>query len=453
MKVSIVGTGYVGLVSGVCLAERGHYVTCVDIDPNRVEQINQGITPIHEEGLDTLLEKNLHHHLFATTDLSTAIQQTELSIFAVGTPFNRYQIDLTYIRLASAQIGAELRHKPAYHLVVVKSTVVPGTTDEVVLPALEAASGKTAGIDFGVGMNPEFLRDGVAVKDFLSPDRIVLGARDDRSLSLLEDLYRVFEDVDILKTNNKTAEMIKYTSNSLFATMISFSNEIGNLCAAIGDVDVVDVMRGVHLDRRLRVTSNTGERLSPAFVTYLEAGCGFGGSCFPKDVKSLAVHGTKAGRPMRLLKSVIDVNQDQHQVILDLLKKHFPLLTGIQIAILGLAFKPGTDDIRESPAIPVISHLLQAGARIRAYDPVAKDAMRKLYDDPGISYCDDLWQTIDEAEAIVLLTRWDEFHTLPGLLKQSAQQPLFIDGRRMLDKTSVARYEGIGLSSSARPNP
>jgi UDPglucose 6-dehydrogenase/GDP-mannose 6-dehydrogenase len=247
--------------------------------------------------------------------------------------------------------------------------------------------------------------------------------------------------------------MIKYTSNSLFATMISFSNEIGNLCAAIGDVDVVDVMRGAHLDRRLRVTSNTGERLSPAFVTYLEAGCGFGGSCFPKDVKSLAVHGTKAGRPMRLLKSVIDVNQDQHQVILDLLKKHFPLLTGIQIAILGLAFKPGTDDIRESPAIPVISHLLQAGARIRAYDPVAKDAMRKLYDDPGIAYCDDLWQTIDEAEAIVLLTRWDEFHTLPGLLKQSAQQPLFIDGRRMLDKTSVARYEGIGLSSSARPNP
>jgi UDPglucose 6-dehydrogenase/GDP-mannose 6-dehydrogenase len=453
MKVSIVGTGYVGLVSGVCLAERGHYVTCVDIDPNRVEQINQGITPIHEEGLDTLLEKNLHHHLFATTDLSTAIQQTELSIIAVGTPFNRDQIDLTYIRQASAQIGAELRHKPAYHLVVVKSTVVPGTTDEVVLPALEAASGKTAGIDFGVGMNPEFLREGVAVKDFLSPDRIVLGAIDDRSLSLLEDLYRVFEDVDILKTNNKTAEMIKYTSNSLFATMISFSNEIGNLCAAIGDVDVVDVMRGVHLDRRLRVTSNTGERLSPAFVTYLEAGCGFGGSCFPKDVKSLAVHGTKAGRPMRLLKSVIDVNQDQHQVILDLLKKHFPLLTGIQIAILGLAFKPGTDDIRESPAIPVISHLLQAGARIRAYDPVAKDAMRKLYDDPGISYCDDLWQTIDEAEAIVLLTRWDEFHTLPGLLKQSAQQPLFIDGRRMLDKTSVARYEGIGLSSSARPNP
>ena len=453
MQVSIIGTGYVGLVSGVCLAEKGHHVTCVDIDPNRVEQINQGITPIHEEGLDALLEKNLHHHLYATTDLPAAIQETELSIIAVGTPFNGDEIDLTYIRQAATQIGAALRHKPAYHLVVVKSTVVPGTTDEVVLPALEAASGKTAGVDFGVGMNPEFLREGVAIKDFLSPDRIVLGATDDRSLSILEDLYRVFEDVDILKTNNKTAEMIKYTSNSLFATMISFSNEIGNLCAAIGDIDVVDVMQGVHLDRRLRVTSDAGEHLSPAFVTYLEAGCGFGGSCFPKDVKSLAVHGTKAGHPMRLLEAVIDVNQDQHQVILDLLNQHFPMLTDIQIAILGLAFKPGTDDIRESPAIPVISYLLQAGTRVRAYDPVAKDAMRKLYDEPGMSYCDDLWQTIDEVDAIVLLTRWDEFHTLPGLLQQSARQPLFIDGRRMLDKTSIARYEGIGLSPSARPNP
>jgi UDPglucose 6-dehydrogenase len=234
MKISVLGTGYVGLVSGVCLAEKGHQVICVDIDPQKVAQTNQGIPVIFENGLEALLKKNILSRFSATTDLGWAIMETDLSIIAVGTPFNGDQIDLTYIREVSRQIGETLREKRGYHVVVVKSTVVPGTTESVVLPIIEKASGKKGGADFGVGMNPEFLREGMAVQDFMNPDRIVLGGVDERTLDQLESLYSVFEGVDIIRTTPKTAEMIKYTSNALLATMISFSNEIGNLCASLG---------------------------------------------------------------------------------------------------------------------------------------------------------------------------------------------------------------------------
>ena len=445
MRVSIVGTGYVGLVSGVCLAEKGHHVVCVDVDRTKVDRINQGSPPIHERGLAELLRRHLGTTFRATTDLREAVHDTDLSMIAVGTPFAGDEIDLRFIREASRQIGAALGDKPDYHVVVVKSTVVPGTTDDVVRPLLEEASGKKAGGDFGVGMNPEFLREGEAVQDFLSPDRIVLGALDERTGAVMAQLYAGFAGVDTLRTSPRTAETIKYTANALLATMISFSNEIGNLCAAIDGVDVVEVMRGVHLDRRLSPILPDGRRVVPAFTTYLEAGCGFGGSCFPKDVKALIAFGENAGARMRLLDAAIEVNTLQPHKVLALLERHFPTLAGVEVAVLGLAFKPGTDDVRESPALPVVRELLARGAAVRAFDPVAMDEARRYLDEDAPAFAKTLPEAIEGAQAVLLMTRWPEFTDLARLLKGRTDQPVVIDGRRMLEPASVARYEGIGL--------
>ncbi|MFV1998443.1 MAG: UDP-glucose/GDP-mannose dehydrogenase family protein [Acidiferrobacterales bacterium] len=446
MKISVVGTGYVGLVSGVCLADKGHDVICVDNDADKVAMINAGKSPIHEEGLDELLQNNIGGRLTATTDLEAAVETTDVSLIAVGTPFDGNEIDLSYIRQVSADIGDAMKAKAGYHAVIVKSTVVPGTTDTVVLPILEEHSDKKAGKDFGVGMNPEFLREGVAIPDFMFPDRIVIGGIDERSQDILGEIYAPFTGVDVIRTNCKTAEMIKYTSNSLLATLISFSNEIGNLCEALGGIDAIDVMKGVHLDKRVSPILDNGERVIPALTTYLEAGCGFGGSCFPKDVKALISHGKREGQPMALLTSVIDVNRDQPQKVLDRLYKHFENIEGIRIAVMGLAFKPGTDDMRESPAIPVVNELIAKKANIKAYDPVAEEEAKKAFSNGGVDYCSSVEEALEDAEAVLVLTRWSAFEQLPELLKKMNLSPLVVDGRRMLPKDSVERYEGIGIS-------
>lgn len=445
MKVSIVGTGYVGLVSGVCLAEKGHQVTCVDIDQAKVDKINQGIPPIYEDGLEKLLKKNIQTNLKATTDLRQAVMESQISLIAVGTPFDGQTIDLRFIETVARQIGEVLKDKDNYHVVVVKSTVVPGTSDEVVLPIVEAASGKKAGEAFGIGMNPEFLKEGEAIVDFMNPDRIVLGGIDEKALSVMEELYAVFPNVDQITTNCKTAEMIKYTANSLLATMISFSNEIGNLCAATGSVDVVDVMRGVHLDKRLTPILETGERIIPSFTTYLGAGCGFGGSCFPKDVKALKAYGEQRLFPMPLLEAVLKVNAAQPYKMLTLLQKYVTDLNDVRITVLGLAFKPGTDDMRESPAIPVIQELLAKGAVVQAYDPIAQHEAQKIFDAGKVEYADSLETAIKGSQAILIMTRWAEFNALPELLRSLDEAPVVIDGRRMLAKQDLAKYDGIGL--------
>jgi UDPglucose 6-dehydrogenase/GDP-mannose 6-dehydrogenase len=314
----------------------------------------------------------------------------------------------------------------------------------VVLPILETASGKRAGVDFGVGMNPEFLSEGEAIEDFMEPDRIVLGGIDERSVRAQEELYAVFSGVDVFRTNNKTAEMIKYASNALQASMISFSNEIANLCATLGATDVVDVMHGVHLSRFLSPIMPDGQRIVPGITRYLQAGCGFGGSCFPKDVKALVAFGDKVGSPMRMLESVIKINERQPFELIGLLKKHFSSLKGVRVVVLGLAFKPETDDMRESPAIPIVRELVVQGAQLKAYDPVATREARKIFGDT-IVYCESLIEAAEQAQAIVLVTRWEEFKNLPELLAGMNPQPVFVDGRRMLDKDAIARYEGIGL--------
>ena len=450
MRVAVIGTGYVGLVSGVCLAEKGHEVVCVDLDAQKIATINQGVPPIYEKGLATLLKKNINRTMTATTDLTAAVRQADISLIAVGTPFDGREIDLTYVRNVSQQIGQALREKNDYHVVVVKSTVVPGTTDDIVRPLLEQASGKRAGVDFGVGMNPEFLREGEAVEDFMEPDRIVLGVDGPNTLDRLKKLYASFPDAAIVSTNAKTAEMIKYTSNSLLATMISFSNEIANLTSELGGIDIVDVMKGVHLDKRLSPILEDGERIMPAFTTYIEAGCGFGGSCFPKDVNALISHGKRAGVSMRLLEAVVAINANQPYKVLKLIKKYFPSLHDVTIAVLGLAFKPGTDDMRESPSIPIIEGLLAEKASVRTYDPIASHEARKIFGNHrSIAYCETLTQALEAVHGIVILTRWPDFNAIPDLIKDRDPQPIVIDGRRMLDKKRVAKYDGIGLSQSA----
>ncbi|MBK7998028.1 MAG: UDP-glucose/GDP-mannose dehydrogenase family protein [Verrucomicrobia bacterium] len=443
MKISIIGTGYVGLVTGACLAEKGHQVTCVDINPERVAALNRAESPIFEAGLEELLRKHVGKGLSATTDLNAAVLGTELTLIAVGTPFNGKEIDLTFVLGATKQIGAALKQKNAYHVVVVKSTVVPGTTDQHVLPALEASSGKKAGKDFGVGMNPEFLSEGEAVNDFLFPDRIVLGGIDARATDVLEEVYKPFgPEVPRLRTNTRTAEMIKYASNSLLATLISFSNELANLGSALGGIDTVEVMRGVHLSMYFRSRNKEG---LPPITSFLKAGCGFGGSCLPKDVSALIAHGHKAATSMRMLESVIRINEEQPKRTVALLRKHWSSLKGVRVAVLGLSFKPETSDVRESPAFPIMRELLDSGAAVKAYDPVAKHEAQRAFPDAKVNYCDSLDAALTDVDAVVVVTPWKEFKDVPARLASSQPKTVFVDGRRAYDKQAVANYEGIGL--------
>lgn len=445
MRVSVAGTGYVGLVSGVCLADLGHDVVCVDVDQNKVDKINNGVAPIYEDGLEELLARNIGGRLKASNDLHRAVLDTDLTLIAVGTPFDGEVIDLSYIKAVAAEVGAVLAEKDSYHMVVVKSTVVPGTTDEVVLPILLNKSGKIAGQDFSVGMNPEFLKEGEAIKDFMNPDRIVLGASDPRGIESLQELYDVFKGVDKLETSCRTAEMIKYTANSLLATLISFSNEIGNLCATTGGVDVKDVMAGVHLDKRLSPILDDGTRITPAITTYIEAGCGFGGSCFPKDVKALVAYGRAQGASMVLLESVVNINARQPYKMLEILADHFDDLAGVKVLVLGLAFKPGSDDMRESPAIPIVNSLLDQSARVSAYDPVAESEAKKIFGASDVEYVSDLEKALGNADAILLVTSWQEFGAVSEILGRLEKQPLVVDGRRMLKSDQVQNYAGIGM--------
>jgi len=459
MKVSVIGTGYVGLVSGVCLANRGNHVTCVDIDQDKVDTINRGEPPIHENGLEPLLKAVLDNGLFtATTDLTQAILETDLTLLAVGTPFDGEHIDLSFIETASQQIGDALKDKTSFHTVVVKSTVVPGTTEGVVGPLLEQHSGRKLGKDIGLGMNPEFLREGEAVDDFNNPDRIVLGGINPQTIDAMHQLYQAFPTVDKLETTPRTAEMIKYTANSLLATLISFSNEIGNLCAGVKDIDIEEVMQGVWLDKRISPfiengATDTNNRCVPELTGYLRAGCGFGGSCFPKDVSALIAYGKQHGNPMSVLQAVMDVNASQPEKLVELVQTAVPGKEEKPVAVLGLAFKPGTDDVRESAAIPVISGLLNNGYQVRAYDPIASANAASALDSSNVdtsalTLAPDLASCIDGVAAIVVVTAWPEFNELPAILATIDNPPIVVDGRRMFKPSEFKEYAGIGLMRS-----
>jgi UDPglucose 6-dehydrogenase len=443
MRVAIVGTGYVGLVTAVGLAELGHTVVCIDVDERKVDALSRGEPPIFERGLEPLLRRHLGTRMRATTDLAGAVQASEMTFICVGTPSRPDgSIDLSFVQLAAEQIGAALATVTGFHAVVVKSTVVPGTSDQVVRPACERTSSKRAGVDFGVGVNPEFLTEGQAVDDFLRPDRIVIGG-DDRTVAALRGLYAGFEGVPVVQTNAPTAEMIKYASNAMLATAISFSNEIANLGSAIGGIDSVQVMRGVHLSRYLTTTQGDGTSVTAPLSSFYEAGCGYGGSCLPKDVAALAAKGREVGSPLALLEAVAGINDRQPARLVDLLSQELGALQGRRVTVLGLAFKPDTDDVRSSPAFPLLRLLREAGAEVTAHDPVVgPEALDGLGD---VTYVADLADAVKQADAVVIVTRWDHYRRLPELVSQLEPSPLVVDGRRMLDKGSVPRYTGIGL--------
>jgi UDPglucose 6-dehydrogenase/GDP-mannose 6-dehydrogenase len=446
MKVSIIGAGYVGLVTGACLAEVGHDVTCAELDAAKVEQINARRSPLHEPGLQELLEKNVPHALRATTSLREAVLESDLTMIAVPTPFDATngRIDLRFVERASEQVGEALRDKHGYHVVVVKSTVVPGTTETVVRAAVERRSGKTSGRDFGIGVNPEFLSEGTAVRDFMQPDRIVIGGDDPESIGCLAQLYAPFGHVPTICVNCRTAEMIKYASNTLLATCISFANEIATICEAVGGIDVVEVMRGVHASRYLAGGSINGSAKPAAIARFIEAGCGFGGSCLPKDTAALAAHGKAHGAPTPLLDAVLQVNREQARRCVSLITRRIPLLRGKTVVVLGTAFKPGTADLRQSPAEPIIEHLSSLGAIVRTFDPAANDDTRRHFGS-RVQVCDAIEEALDGADAVVVCTAWKDFARLPDLLRGRNDPPVVVDGRRMLDPGAFSRYEGIGL--------
>ncbi|WP_342303621.1 UDP-glucose/GDP-mannose dehydrogenase family protein [Methanolobus sp. ZRKC5] len=429
MKVSIIGSGYVGSVSAACFAELGHEVICIDIDEEKVKQINAGIAPIWEEGLDELMEKHTQKNLIATSDYDYAVQNTDASFICVGTPSGEDgSIDLSIVKAASASLGRAIAKKDHYHVVVVKSTVVPETTEKVVLTTVEEHSGKKAGKDFGVAMNPEFLREGKAVYDFMHPDKIVVGAIDERSFFVVSELYRKL-DCEVTHTNTRTAEMIKYVNNSFLATKISFANEIGNICKQLG-IDTYEVMDAVGTDFRI-------ER------NFLNCGAGFGGSCFPKDVKALIGKSKNIGYEPQLLRSVVGVNDKQPLKMVELLQKKLENLKNKRIAVLGLAFKNDTDDIRESRSIPVIAELLRLEADIAAYDPIAEESMKKLF--PEITYCKNSSDALQEADGCLIVTEWDEFRKLDSEFNVMANR-VVIDGRHLIKPKDISvdiDYEGL----------
>ena len=446
MKVVIIGTGYVGLVSGVCFAEIGHNVICVDIDHKKIESINKCKSHIYEEGLDDLLRSNVTKgRLTATTNLKEAIIDADITMIAVGTPFTGDFIDLTYIKQAATDIGDVLEFAPDFHVVCVKSTVVQGTTENVVGKIIEERSSRRLDENIGLCMNPEFLAEGTAVSDFMNPDRIVIGASDSKTSKIVQQLYAQFDSTDMILTTPATAEMIKYTANAFLATVISYANEIANLCSSIGGIDAIDVMQGVYADKRLSPILPEG-RVTPGLMSFLYPGTGFGGSCFPKDLKALISYADQYDYSLEILKSVFEVNQNQPSVTVDLLIRELGDLIGKRIAVLGLAFKPGTDDVRESPSITIIQQLLANGAFVVAHDPIAIENMKAILFGKSLTYVNDLPNAVNNVDAIVLVTSWPEYHDLSMLLK-SNEIPI-IDGRRFLDKKQFDKYSGIGLNNN-----
>ncbi len=436
MNVSIIGTGYVGLVSGACFADLGHAVTCVDVDAARVEAVNACRSNLHEPGLDDLLQKHVPTgRLRATTDLPAAVRGSAITLLAVPTPFDAAagRIDLTFVKRAAGQVAEALRDKRDPHAVAVKSTCVPGTAETVVGPILRKFGAATT----GVGANPEFLSEGSAVEDFLRPDRIVYGG-DERAMEAFDELHAPFDQRLIIRTTAAGAEMVKYASNALLATAISFANEIADLCEATPGTDAAAVMAAVHRSRYLTVNGTQAP-----LARFLEAGCGYGGSCLPKDTKALAAHAASKHISTPLLDAVTAVNESRPARVLAALRRAGLKLDGARVAVLGTAFKPGTSDVRQSPAVPIIRALLDAGAAVTTFDPSANENTRRLLGD-SVEVADSLESAVRGADAVIVATAWPEFAALHEVLDRLAVSPVVYDGRGVLDGGRFARFVKIG---------
>lgn len=428
MNVAVVGTGYVGLVSGACFAEMGVHVTCVDIDQNKINSLLEGRIPIYEPGLDSMVKRNADAgRLKFTTDLKSVIDDVALVFSAVGTPPDEDgSADLKYVLNVAKEFGQSIKR---YTVLVTKSTVPVGTAKKVKQVIQEELQKRGENIPFDVASNPEFLKEGAAIKDFMSPDRVVVGVESDRARSLMTRLYRPFllNNFRVIFTDIPSAEMIKYAANSMLATRISFMNDIANLCELVG-ADVEMVRQGIGADTRI------GRK-------FLYPGCGYGGSCFPKDVKALIKTAEKKGYEMHVLKAVEEVNELQKRVVFDKLSRYFKgELKGKTIAVWGLAFKPDTDDMREATSLVTIQLLLEAGCRVRVFDPVAMEECRRRIGDM-VEYAKDMYDAVLDADAMLMLTEWKQFR-LPswGVMKKTMKNALVIDGRNIYDREELEEY-------------
>jgi UDPglucose 6-dehydrogenase/GDP-mannose 6-dehydrogenase len=440
LKIAVIGAGYVGLVSGTCFAAKGHKVNMLDLRRDVVESINAGVATIHENGLPELLAKvTKSKSLRSCVATSEAIGEAEVVLICVGTPSKNGAIDLSQVRAACKMVGKWLRGISHFATVVVKSTVLPGTTDTFVAKILEESSGKKlAAGEFGLGMNPEFLREGEAVGDFNAPDRIVFGHEDTKTLSLLETIYSGWS-CDKLRVNTRTAEMIKYANNCLLALQISAANELANIASAVGGIDFMDVLAGVCADKRWNPITSQGLRANPAILSYLVPGCGFGGSCFPKDVEAMRSLSRIVGTEPQILQAVLDVNSHQPIAVLEpLIRELGGNLLGKKILLLGLAFKPGTDDVRESASLKIARRLMESGATVLAHDPIAcSNAMRAL-GDKNFQVVDNWGDFIKICDAVIVATRWPEYTSLKNHSPTLQGKPV-LDCRRLLNAADFSQ--------------
>lgn len=436
MNIAIVGTGYVGLVSGTCFAEMGVHVTCVDVNEEKINALISGQIPIYEPGLDEMVLRNYREgRLNFTTDLTSVLDDVDIVFSAVGTPPDEDgSADLQYVLAVARQFGQNIKK---YTILVTKSTVPVGTAKKVKAVIEEELQQRGVEISFDVASNPEFLKEGAAIKDFMSPDRVVVGVESERAKEMMTRLYRPFllNNFRVIFTDIPSAEMIKYAANSMLATRISFMNDIANLCELVG-ADVNMVRKGIGSDSRI------GSK-------FLYPGCGYGGSCFPKDVKALIKTAEKNGYSMKVLKAVEEVNEKQKSVLFNKLHDFYQGdLQGRTIALWGLAFKPETDDMREATSLVTITLLLEAGCKVRVYDPVAMDECRRRIGDV-VTYANDMYDTVVDADALLLLTEWKQFR-LPSweVIKRSMKYSLVIDGRNIYDVEEMNRlgveYKCIG---------
>lgn len=439
MKISVVGTGYVGLVTGTCFAEVGIDVHCVDIDKQKIDNLNKGIIPIYEPGLEEMVQRNVDKkRLFFTTDLAPTLEDCQVVFSAVGTPPDEDgSADLKYVLEVARQVGENMQ---AYLMIVTKSTVPVGTAEKVRAAVLEAQKKRGVSIPFDVASNPEFLKEGAAVDDFMKPDRIVVGLDSERAEELMKKLYKPFtmNGHPVIFMDIVSAEMTKYAANAMLATKISFMNDVANLCEIVG-ADINMVRKGIGSDRRIG-------------NYFIYPGTGYGGSCFPKDVKALIKTAKGYGYDLRVLQSVEDVNDDQKSILFNKLMKYSNYdLKGKTIAVWGLSFKPNTDDMREAPSRVVISKLLEAGAKVRAYDPVAMHEAGRIFNDK-IEFAKDQYDALIDADALVIITEWSEFK-FPNfrVIKKLLKTPAIFDGRNIYDvkemKAEGFDYFCIGINT------
>jgi UDPglucose 6-dehydrogenase len=444
MKITVIGTGYVGLVTGTCLAEMGNHVMCLDVDEKKIRILEEGGIPIHEPGLLEMVTRNrAAGRLQFTTDVVKAVNHGTLQFIGVGTPPDEDgSADLQYVLAAARNVG---KHMTDYKVVINKSTVPVGTGDKVRAAVAEELKKRGSGVEFAVVSNPEFLKEGAAVEDFMRPDRIVVGSDDERAILLMRALYSPFirNHDRLLVMDIKSAEFTKYAANSMLATRISFMNELALLSEKVG-ADIELVRKGIGSDPRIG-------------YHFLYAGAGYGGSCFPKDVKALVKTASQNGVELQVLQAVEAANERQKHVLVDKVVARFGEdLTGRTFAIWGLAFKPNTDDMREAPSRVIIGELVRRGARLRAYDPVAMpEAQRVMSDVKNLTFVDGQTQALEGADALVVITEWKEFKSPDfDLIKSSLKQPVVIDGRNLYDPQLMAtlgiEYAGIGRSAKPR---